>query len=58
MHFQMESLENVLQLIKSSVFMAFIDLKDDFYCVPEMKSINNTSHFLFRDIYQICMHAK
>ena len=32
-HFKMESLQNVLELIRPGVYMASIDLKDAFYSV-------------------------
>ena len=33
-HFKMESIQNVLNVIKKYAFMASIDLKDTFSCVP------------------------
>ena len=33
-HFQMESLQNVLHMVKSGVWKAFVDLKDAYYSVP------------------------
>ena len=33
-HFKMESLLNVLNIIKPNVYMASVDLKDAFYSVP------------------------
>ena len=35
-HFKMESLQNVLELIRPGVYMASIDLKDVFYSVPAL----------------------
>ena len=37
-HFKMESLQNVLELIRPGVYMASIDLKDAFYSVPVHKN--------------------
>ena len=33
-HFKMEPIQNVLNVIKKYAFMASIDLKDAFSCVP------------------------
>ena len=33
-HFNMESIQNILNVIKKDAFMASIDLKDPFYSVP------------------------
>ena len=33
-HFKMESIQNVLNVIKKDAFMASVDLKDAFYSVP------------------------
>ena len=33
-HFKMESLQNVLHMVKSGVWMASVDLKDAYYSVP------------------------
>ena len=37
-HFKMESLQNVLELIRPGVYMASIDLKDTFYSIPALKN--------------------
>ena len=37
-HFKMESLQNVLELIRPGIYMASIDLKDAFYSVPIHKN--------------------
>ena len=37
-HFKMESLQNVLELIRPGVYMASIDLKDAFYSAPVHKN--------------------
>ena len=37
-HFKMESLQNVLELIRPGFYMASIDLKDAFYSVPVYKN--------------------
>ena len=37
-HFKMESLQNVLELIRPGVYMASIDLKDAFYSVLSHKN--------------------
>ena len=34
----MESLQNVLELIRPGIYIAFIDLKDAFYSVPVDKN--------------------
>ena len=44
-HFKMESLQNVLELIRPVVYMASIDLKDAFYSVPVHK--NNQAYLTF-----------
>ena len=33
-HFKMESLQNVLHMVKPEAWMAFMDLKDAHYSVP------------------------
>ena len=33
-HFKMESLQNVLHMVKPETWMAFVDLKDAHYSVP------------------------
>ena len=37
-HFKMESLQNVLELIRPGAYMTSIDLKDTFYAVPVHKN--------------------
>ena len=41
----MESQQNVFELIRSGVYMAFIDLKDAFYSIPVHK--NHQAHLTF-----------
>ena len=51
-HFKMESLQNVLELIRPGVYMASIDLKDAFYSVPDVLDI------FCREIFEIDTYAK
>ena len=44
-HFKLESLQNVLELIRPGFYMAFIDLKEAFYSVPVYK--NHQAHLTF-----------
>ena len=37
-HFKIESLQNILELIRPGIYMTSIDLKDAFYLVPVHKS--------------------
>ena len=37
-HFKMESLQNILELIKPGVYMGSIDLKDAIYSIPVQKN--------------------
>ena len=38
MHFEMEPLQNVLELIRPGVYMTAINLKDAFYSIPAHKN--------------------
>ena len=52
----MESLQNVLELIRSEVFMASIDLKDVFYSVPVRKSHQAYLTFFIEEYLKfVCM---
>ena len=47
-HFKMDSLNTVLQMVKSSCFMASIDLKDAYYSVPIATVDQKYLKFLWR----------
>ena len=47
-HFKMDSLDTVLQMLKSSCFMASIDLKDAYYSVPIATADQKYLKFLWR----------
>ena len=47
-HFKMDSLNTVLQMVKSSCFMASIDLKDAYYSVPIATADQKYLKFLWR----------
>ena len=53
-HFKMESLQNVLELIRPGVYITSIDLKDDFYSVPVHKN-HQTYLTLFVEEYLKCV---
>ena len=46
-HFKMESLQNVLHMVKSGVWMASVDLKDAYYSVPINKDYQTYLKFLW-----------
>ena len=46
-HFKMESLENVLSIIRPDVWMASVDLKDAFYSIP----LHSEHHKYFKFIW-------
>ena len=46
-HFKMESLQNVLHMVKSGVWMASVDLKDAYYSVPIDKEYQKYLKFLW-----------
>ena len=56
-HFQMGSLQNVLELIRSGVCMASTDLKDAFYSVP-IQNHQALLDIFCRVIFEICMYDK
>ena len=45
-HFKMESLQNVLHMIKSGVWMASVDLQDAYYSVPIHEEYQKKLKFL------------
>ena len=47
-HFKMESLQNVLHMVKSGVWMASVDLKDAYYSVPINKDYQKYLKFLWK----------
>ena len=46
-HFKMESLQNVLHMVKSGVWIASVDLKDAYYSVPINKEYQKYLEFLW-----------
>ena len=46
-HFKMESLQNVLHMVKSGVWMGSMDLKDAYYSVPIDKEYQKYLKFLW-----------
>ena len=51
-HFKMESLFNVINLIRPNVYMASIDLKDAFFSVPIHNDHQKYLKFTFGDLFQ------
>ena len=55
-HFKMESIDNVLSIIRPNVYMACIDLKDAFFSVPTHSTHQKYLKFTFDDLFQFtCM---
>ena len=55
-HLKMESLQNVLELIRPGVYMASIDLKDAFYSIPVHKKQQAYSTFFVDEYLKfVCM---
>ena len=55
-HFKMESLQNVLELIRPGVYVASIDLKDAFYSVPIHKNHQAYLTFFLQEYLKfVCM---
>ena len=55
-HFKMESLQNLLELIRPGVYMASIDLKDVFYSVPVHKNHQACLIFFVQEYLKfVCM---
>ena len=55
-HFKMESINNVLNIIRPNVYMASIDLKDAFFSVPVHSTHQKYLKFTFDDLFQFtCM---
>ena len=55
-HFKMESLQNVLEIIRPGVYMAFIDLKNAFYSVPVHKNHQAYLKFFVEEYLKfVCM---
>ena len=57
-HFKMESLQNVLELIRPGVYMASIDLKDAFYSVLSHKNHQAYLTIFCWGMFEICIYAK
>ena len=51
-HFKMEFINNIINLIKPDVYMASIDLKDPFFCVP----IHNDHQNILSSYLEICFN--
>ena len=51
-HFKMESINNVINLIKPNVYMASIDLKDAFFSVPIHYDHQKYLKFIFGNLFQ------
>ena len=55
-YFKMESLQNVLELIRPGIYMASIDLKDAFYSVPIHKNHQAYLAFFVEEYFKfVCM---
>ena len=52
-HFKMESINNVIKLIKSNVYMASIDLKDAFFSVLIHNDHQKYLKFMFGNLFQL-----
>ena len=50
-HFKMESLQDVINIIKPSVWMASVDLKDAFYSIPVHKDHQKYFKFCWKNIF-------
>ena len=50
-HFKMESINNVINLIKPNVYMASIDLKDAFFLVPIHDGYQKYLKFIFGNLF-------
>ena len=48
----MESINNVINLIKPNVYMTSIDLKDAFFSVPIHNDYQKCLKFIFRNLFQ------
>ena len=48
-HFKMESIQNVIEILKPNVFMASVDLKDAFYSIPIASEHHRYLKFKFRN---------
>ena len=54
--FKMESLQNVLELIRQGIYIASIDLKDDFYSLPVHKNHQGYLAFFVEEYLKfVCM---
>ena len=51
-HFEVESINNVINLIKPKVYIASIDLKDAFFSVPIHNDHQNYLKFIFGNLFQ------
>ena len=51
-HFKMESINNVINLIKPNVYMASIDLKDSFFSVPIHNYHQKYLKYIFGNLFQ------
>ena len=51
-HFQMESINNIISLIKPNVYMASTDLKDAFFSVPIHYDYQKYLKFIFGNLFQ------
>ena len=56
-HFKMESINNVINLIKPNVYMASIDLKDSFFSVPIHNYHQKYLKYIFGNLFSICFYA-
>jgi len=55
-HFKIESIQNVLNVVKPNAFMASIDLKDAFYSVPIYKEHQKYLKFFHKKLYKfVCL---
>ena len=55
-HFKMESIQNVIDILRPNVYMASIDLKDAFYFIPVHTAHKKYFKFVSDNIYQFtCM---
>ena len=48
----MKSIDNVINLIKPNLYMAFIDLKDAFFSVPLHNDHQKYPKFIFGNLFQ------
>ena len=58
-HFNKESINNVINLIKPNVYMASIDIKDVFFSVPIHNDNQKYFNFIFGNLFQLlpCLMA-